>query len=417
MAARVRMLCLKSTLIEWRSIVMRRTVFLVIVLLLRLNGLDVAHADDGLGLKRGGNPADVTVSGLSAGAAMAVQYAVAHSGTVSGVGAIAGPGWGCAEGSVSRAINDCMCGRHPVASKIALARDLASRNDGDIDRLISGKPRALKRAYVFHSADDGTVAEQSSNAGVEFLTAFIGKAPVVDHGNPDDGSNHAGHGIISPDGTDSCRAGGNENTYVRRCGAEDNAGKLLFTLYGRGSAYDAGKRVNNIPASEVWQFDQQRFIDKVKQNADIAGDIFYYPFKSARRQNLDMAKTGYLYVPPSCRPANSKCRIHIALHGCKQNARDFAATAGYNNWAERYKVIVIYPALEPSGSPSGEVCRMAALSSSLDASPVEPNDNGCWDWWGYLDIGWPDGKRYLTKRAPQMQVIERIIAEATRPVQ
>jgi poly(3-hydroxybutyrate) depolymerase len=181
----------------------RKTAFLIVVLLL---GCNPAWADDGLGLKRGGNAREVSVSGVSAGAAMAVQYAVAHSGSVVGVGAIAGPGWGCAEGRVAEAINNCMCGRQAVNSKIDIARSLAASTEEGIDRLISGKPQALKRSYVFHSAGDHTVAEQPGQAGIDFLASFIGSTPVVDRGNPQDGSNEAGHGIVSPDGGDSCRA-------------------------------------------------------------------------------------------------------------------------------------------------------------------------------------------------------------------
>jgi len=384
-----------------------------------LSGLSPAHADDGLGLKRGGNAGDVSLSGVSAGAAMAVQYAVAHSGAVVGVGSIAGPGWGCAEGRVAEAINDCMCGRQAVDSKIDIARKLAAGNEGDIDPLISGKPKALKRAYVFQSASDHTVVEQSGKAGIAFLAAFIGTAPVVDRGNPDDGSNKAGHGIISPDGKDACRANGKESSYVRQCGADDNAGKLFLALYGQGSAYDASKRVNDIPESEVWQFDQQRLIDEVKRDAGpIAPDRLFvmYPYASSRRKNLDMAGTGYLYVPPSCRRADSLCHVHVALHGCKQDARNFAATAGYNNWAEYYKVIVVYPAVKPGAAQAEEVCQAGPVPEGANASWIEPNENGCWDWWGYLDTGWPEQYRYLTRKAPQMRVIERIIAEVTRPV-
>jgi len=376
----------------------------------------MAGADDGLGLKRGGNGQDVSLSGVSSGAAMAVQYAVAHSASIVGVGSIAGPGWGCADGHVSQAINDCMCGRQPALSKIDTARILAA--NGDIDRLVSGKPQALKSAYVFHSAADATVVEKSGQASIDFLTSFVGKAPMVDRGNPSDGSNGAGHGIVSPDGGDACRADGYEKTYVRRCGADDNAGKLFLALYGQGSAYDASKRVNNIPTSDVWEFDQQRLIDEVKNGGStLASDQLWFgmfPYQSSRRKNFDLDKIGYLYVPPSCRPAGSMCRVHIALHGCKQDAKTFAATAGYNNWAEYYKVIVVYPAIQPDVPLSEEVCRMAPVQAIADNSWIEPNPNGCWDWWGYLDTGLPE-HRYLTKQAPQMQVIKRIIAEATKP--
>ena len=393
----------------------RLAAFFIATLLI---GVNVGRADDGLGLQRGGSAKDVSISGVSAGAAMALQYAVAHSASIVGVGSIAGPSWGCADGRVSQAINNCMCARQPVVSKVAAARALASGNDAAIDRLVAGKPQALKRSYVFHSTRDRTVAEPSGTASIDFLAAFIGKAPVVDRGNASDGSDHAGHGIVSPDGTDACSADRTEATYVRRCGADDNAGKLLLALYGQGAAYDAGKRVNAIPASEVWQFDQQRLIDDVKKDgATVASDRLWLgiwpPYKSSRRKNFDMAENGYLYVPPSCRHTGSSCRIHIALHGCKQDAKAFATTAGYNNWAEHYKVIVVYPAVKPDVPQPGEVCRMEPVSPIVDSSWAEPNANGCWDWWGYLDTGL--NNRYLTKQGPQLKVIERVIAEVTRP--
>lgn len=383
-------------------------------------GLNISHADDGQGLMRKGDSMDVSISGVSSGAAMALQYAVAHSGSITGLGSIAGTGWGCADGRVSQAINDCMCGHQQVASKIDTARDLATK--GDIDPLVSEKPQALKQAYVFHSAGDSVVVKESEYANIDFITSFIGKPPIVDWGNPEEGSDQAGHGIVAPQGNDSCPPSEKDTTYVRQCGVEDNAGKLFLALYGQqGSAYDVTQRIKDIPESEVWQFDQQSIINDVKNlNSTIAPDrlFFWFPYKGYRRKNLDMAKTGYIYVPPSCRDKSSsdkiKCRVHIALHGCKQNAKNFAVIGGYNNWAEHYKVIVVYPAVQPSGSQVKESCRVTPISPLLNMSSVEINPNGCWDWWGYLDTGWPNELRYLTKKAPQMQVIERIISAVTK---
>lgn len=379
-----------------------------------LTALGTARADDGRGLARSGNPNEVSISGVSSGAAMAIQYAVAHSSSIVGVGAVAGPGWGCADGRLSVAINDCMCGRQPTAPHVAGARAQAA--SGSIDQLVAGKPVALQRSYVFQSPEDHTVVKQSGQASIDFLAAFIGKAPVVDRGNAADGSNRAGHGIISPDGTDACQSNGKEKTYVRRCGAEDNAGKLFHALYEPATVYDPTRRVRDIPATEVWAFKQQPLIDPIKKSdGKIAPDgIFWLPFSTARRKNFDMADTGYLYVPPSCRSSGSRCRIHIALHGCKQTAKEFAVTAGYNNWADYYKVIVIYPALDHQTSMDGEVCAMPAALRIADSSWVKPNPNACWDWWGYLDDETPQARRYLTSKAPQMRVIESIIGEATR---
>lgn len=380
--------------------------------------LGAAGADDGRGLQRGADAQAVSLSGVSSGAAMAVQYAVAHSASVSGVATIAGPAWGCAQGRVAQAINDCMCGRSPIPPQVTEARALATgRNDG-IDALNADRPTALKTAYVFHSASDRTVVGSSGQASIAFLSAFIGRPAQSDWGTAGDGSNAAGHGILSPDGSDTCAARGSDKTYVRRCGAKDNAGDLFHALYPE-TRRDPAKRIAAIPDSDIWQFDQRRLVQQVRAGGPtIASDRLLFglfPYQSARRKNFDLADTGYLYVPPSCRQAGSRCRVHVALHGCKQDARKFAATAGYNNWAEHYRVIVVYPAIQPDAALGEEVCHLDPIPSALNNAWIEPNPNGCWDWWGYLDTGLP-ANRYLTKSAPQMQVIERIIAEVTAPV-
>ncbi|MDR3323541.1 MAG: PHB depolymerase family esterase, partial [Zoogloeaceae bacterium] len=51
---------------------------------------------------------NVTVSGLSSGAFMAVQFHVAHSSVVRGVGVLAGGPYYCAQGSAGWAIPSCM---------------------------------------------------------------------------------------------------------------------------------------------------------------------------------------------------------------------------------------------------------------------------------------------------------------------
>ena len=103
------------------------------------------------------------------------------------------------------------------------------------------------------------VLEQSGRVNVDFLSALIGEKPEADWGNKADGSDKAGHGIIAPDSNnESCQFNGRETTYVRRCGNEDNAGKMLHALYDPGSTFDPSKRVNDIPETEVWQFSQKQ---------------------------------------------------------------------------------------------------------------------------------------------------------------
>ncbi|MFB0488023.1 hypothetical protein ABIE45_000609 [Methylobacterium sp. OAE515] len=396
----------------------RRSRYLVDLTAVLCSLATVTMADDGRGLRRGGDPQQISISGLSSGAAMAVQYAVAHSGTITAVGAVAGPQWACAGGSLSRAVNACMCGRDALTPTIDTAHRLAA--SGAIDNLPSGKPQSLRRSWVFQSPADETVTAASGRADAVFLKAFIGSEPELDRGNAADGSDRAGHGIISPGGTDACAYDGMEASFIRRCGAEDNPGKMFHALFDAQAPYDPNRRGPQVPASEVWAFDQQHLIEQVKSShPTLANDYlnafwFWWPDKSARRSNLDMASRGYIYVPPSCRTVGSSCRVHIALHGCKQDARQFAQQAGYNEWAERYRTIIVYPAIAPSEAVPGAVCRLPALDGVADAGWIEPNPNGCWDWWGYLDTSAHKG-RYLTKQAPQMRALEGIIAEVTAP--
>jgi poly(3-hydroxybutyrate) depolymerase len=96
-------------------------------------------------------------------------------------------------------------------------------------------------------------------------------------------------------------------------------------------------------------------------------------------------QTGWIYIPEACRQAGANCAVHVALHGCLQAGEAvkdvFAVHAGYNEWAEGSKIIVLYPqAKKSSGNP-----------------------NGCFDWWGYT------GDDYANRDGAQMKVIKAMI--------
>src|SRR5215472_9661788 len=77
--------------------------------------------------------AQTSISGISSGAFMAVQFATAWSSVVIGVGAIAGGPFGCAGGSLSAALSTCM-GGEPAADLPALIRSAdAWSHSGAID--------------------------------------------------------------------------------------------------------------------------------------------------------------------------------------------------------------------------------------------------------------------------------------------
>lgn len=391
---------------------MRLTLRLLAGLCALLTAAHTSLAQSPAPLPRHARIDEVTVSGISSGAAMALQFAVANSASVSGVAAIAGPSWGCAKGLVSTAINDCMCGRQTLPSALPLARELAER--GAIDPLHEGRPRALSRGFIFHSPLDATVVASTGEASAAFLASFIGTPPTVDRGNAADGSSRAGHGILSPGGKDRCEASAQDRSYVRQCGQDDNARDLFHALFP-SVVQDPARRLTQVSASDLQPFDQRPFIQAVTRSGDyIAPDtlaFFFYPARSERRQRLDMAATGYVHVPPSCRQAGARCGLHIAFHGCKQQVREFALTTGYVPWAEQHRQIILFPAIDQGASPVSEACSSGAINKVVDTAWYQPNPNGCWDWWGYLDG--VDRTRHLTRNSLQMRVIEQMVRAIT----
>jgi poly(3-hydroxybutyrate) depolymerase len=101
-----------------------------------------------------------------------------------------------------------------------------------------------------------------------------------------------------------------------------------------------------------------------------------------------LSGVGYIYIPEACR--SEDCRLHVAFHGCRQNADaqgnerihdDFVRHAGYYRWAAANRIVVLYPqAIEAAG-----------------------NTRACWDFWGYSGDGW------RTREGVQMRAVGSMI--------
>ena len=111
-----------------------------------------------------------------------------------------------------------------------------------------------------------------------------------------------------------------ETPFINRCQDIDAAGKLLTHLLGPLQPPAPP------PAGEMIVFDQR-------------------PFVAGRAIDASLANEGYAFVPASCR--NGGCKVHVAFHGCLQNAgeigRRFVNGAGYNGWAASNRIVVLYP--------------------------------------------------------------------------
>jgi poly(3-hydroxybutyrate) depolymerase len=286
-----------------------------------------------------------TVSGVSSGGYMAVQMHVAHSSRVKGAAAIAAGPYYCAQGSLWTALRNCMRpgGWSPLPDVNALkaTTDRYAR-EGVIDPT---KNLAAVRVWLFSGTRDRTVGQPVVEALGTYYSLYNAKLAFVK-------DKPAGHAMVTENTGNACDA--NEPPFINDCDY-DAAGEILRHLLGP-LAPPKGK-----PTGRLLSFDQGEF-----------GEMY----------GISLAQTGYAYVPGTC--DKQTCRIHVAFHGCRQNAdavgERFVREAGYNRWADSNRLIVLYPQT---------IARYWWIY----------NPRGCWDWWGYT------GERYATKDAPQMRAV------------
>lgn len=288
-----------------------------------------------------------TVSGVSSGAYMAVQFHVAHAAVVKGAGAVAGGPYYCAQGSVWAAYYNCRTPGWftPLPSVTVLrARAQALAHAGRIDATAH---LSTSRIWLFSGTQDDTVARAVVDAAHAFYKSYKADSVLV-------GDQPAGHGMVTEDAGNACSA--TAEPYINDCDY-DAAGALLAHLLGK-------LRPGQPVAENLLRFDQTPF--------------------GAR--DISMAEEGYVYVPSACR--TQRCRVHVAFHGCRQTTDDigerFVREAGYNRWAEGSALIVLYPQA---------VRRYWGLY----------NPRGCWDWWGYT------GAQYATKQGPQIRAVKAML--------
>ena len=311
----------------------------------------------------GAEEAGLTVSGISSGGYMAVQYQVAFSKQVRGAGIIAAGPYDCAEGSSLRALAHCMSpsawAPPPKPAEIRPRMESRARL-GLID-----PPEGLAddRVWMLGGGADRTVEPPVMDALEAFYRQWVPGDALRRVSLPD-----AGHAMISvADGKpNACNT--SEPPYINRCGDFDAPGELLRHLLGKLEP----ARVPE-PAS-LQAFDQRPFIGGLP--ADIS-----------------MAEQGFVYVPSACRAGG--CRVHVAFHGCQQSedkiGRRFVEGAGYNPWAEANRLIVLYPqTIARNGWAPGSYRWVL-------------NPKGCWDWWGYSSID------YATRNGPQMAAVHKMV--------
>jgi poly(3-hydroxybutyrate) depolymerase len=317
------------------------------------------------------NVADSSVSGLSSGAFMAVQFATAWSSTIMGVGVVAGGPVYCAQARVAIATTECMKGPPPPLSVFTGMTDKKAAS-GDIDP--TGNLRRQK-IYLFHGFNDGTVAASVMKATAAFYEHYLGDAGRGNLFFQD--TLGAGHAFVLAQAAQTdhdCSA--TASPYIDRCGY-DQAGVILQHIYG---ALEPPRRPDEV-TGKVKSFSQESYAEPDTPGA------------------LSMANEGYVFVPKDCENATaSACRVHIVLHGCQQDANDIGRQVvdkvGYNEWADTNRIIVLYPQTRARPLP-------------LPTQPLNPL--ACWDWWGYVT----NDDTYITKSGRQITAIKKMLDSLT----
>jgi len=294
----------------------------------------------------------ITLSGVSSGAAIALQMEVAYSSIFSGAAIIAGIPYYCARDNFIIAET---CATLPSAiSATDLEADMKQfAQDGKIDSLSNLSQHSL---YLFSGYLD-TVVSQGSVRLVEQIARDLGTTKVLS-----EYSLLAEHCVPTDDWGNLCEV--LSTPFINNCDY-DAAGRALQFFYGTLNSPVT-------PTGKVITIEQKK-----------------YTPNQVDPGSLSMDTIAYIYVPSKCGLGSStQCRLHVSFHGCLQGeelvGRIYVDHGGFNKWAESNNIIVLYP---------------QAISTIF--GPVNPE--GCWDWWGYTTSD------YAFKNAPQMVTIRNMI--------
>jgi poly(3-hydroxybutyrate) depolymerase len=311
----------------------------------------------------GADQKQTSVSGISSGGYMAVQFHVAYSSDVTGAGVVAGGPYYCANNKASVALKNCMQpdATDPVPSVEGLvAFTQAVERTGAVDPTANLRN---SRVWLFSGRKDVMVRQPVMSALHRYYLNYLPPPQVVYLDTVD-----AGHAFPTMNYGRECPYTG--PPFIDKCGI-DGAGSLLQHIHGPLNAPAAASN------GSLQEFDQREFFDN--------GDAYSH----------SMRDTGLVYIPGAC--GKAPCRVHVAFHGCQQNVDavgdSFVRHAGYNEWADTNRIIVLYPQTITRHGFGFRPWKFSYVVNPL----------GCWDWWGY------DSANYYRKDGPQMRAVRKMI--------
>ena len=391
-------------------------------------GLEESSADERSGEQ---SSFQVSVSGVSSGAYMAVQLQVAYSETFMGVGSIAGGPYFCAENmtDITEIKAKCMAGLGIIPDDYAPYREKAIKlsHEGKIDDVSN---LGESKVFIFNSMEDQVI-----NPGLGYLSVlffqYFSKNPsdnvlplnaipgyagyAVAHGLPtdmpifDDFLNYADEATpCAPANSQQSPWFPNElyrgndpwmyhcpypNGYAPAVKGYSMAKDMLDHIYG-----DIKDEVP--PNGRIRSYEQMAFVDDPRIKT-VAG---------LHRHGI--GEKMYAYVPNSC-ASGAKCnKLHVALHGCQQFPEwafegklgskeagkkiqfgDLFYNGPFNGLAEANDIIMLYPQAHNIGHAQGDI-----------------NPYGCWEFWPFYE---EDSHSYYTQDGVGMRMIKNMVDHFT----
>ena len=331
------------------------------------------------------DPAQISVSGISSGADMAVQLQVAFSETFAGAAVFAGQAWHCAVFAFpnetlappdpkvpvcdgcppGKTLTYDHCKNHPEVVRVPplVQRAREAEAAGTIDALAS---LARRRIFLYRGTHDTCYNKGAVNATAEFFLG-AGVAPRAVRFVNTVNSTHLLPTVNKPlcdwESFDGCDF--------------DGAGEALRWIHSKSAPL--APRVNDTRSTwtQLRKFDQTKFF----------GDKF-----------AGFASNASAFVPDECLKSASTlaappCRLHVFLHGCGIHNYDgynmFVNYSGFTNWAATNRFVVLFPSIDWG-----------------EAATTNQERSGCFDGYGQT------GADYDLRSGAQMTVIKRMVDAA-----
>lgn len=342
----------------------------------------------------------IGVTGISAGAFMAIQMQMTHPELFKRAGIVAGGPYACAEDlnvtNNTKQMFRCMDDKIPGYEATSYMTDA---NIAEWARRASSRAAGVRQpsrfaalnggvVYFLHGTEDTTVLPIVAEAAVKqyaklWAITYTDLAHVrtepVNIEKIDDGSRLFGHTFPT--------------RLPRRPAAQDDCDNSVYPYIGHCGIDGAELIFTNLFGSPTQPVAEQS-----------TGQLVTFDQTAIGPPDAQMADTGYAYIPRACADGEA-CGVLVALHGCNQaaesmnttpNSQDpgpigdrFATQTGFNRWADAYRVMMLYPQVRPT--------------PMSDTSP-QANYNGCYDWWGYT------GQDYDLRTGKQIKFIASLLS-------